>query len=99
MENNLVLAGYVNTSNLRDVATGINCGIFHGFDDPDRPIDANIPLYTAADTMPAGVNPLLEAFDAAVLEEISRVSELQYNSRKICEHFAAELRVRMEGKL
>lgn len=99
MKENMTLAGYTNTSNLRDVFQGLDCGIFHHFDDSLRPIDANIPLYTAADTMPAGVNPVLEAFDAAVLEEIEHVTELQYNSRKICEHFIARVRSRMEGKL
>jgi hypothetical protein len=40
---------------------------------------------------------LLTAFDAAIAAELPRVSHVTYDAHDICEHFAAQVRKRLEG--
>ena len=45
--------------------------------------------------MTAASEQLLTAFDAAVADELPRVSHLEYDSHEICKHFADKLRERL----
>lgn len=55
------------------------------------------PLYAAAlpQSAPVSREAVLDMFDAAVADELPRVSTVEYNSHEICKHFASKVRERI----
>lgn len=59
----------------------------------NRVIDAMAPKFARGGAVCSkSVTSVLDAFDAAVSQELPRVSNLAFNSHEVCKHFASQLR-------